>query len=201
MVFKLKTNRKKLIIFFLISTVAVVILYLVGFIHFGKFKTVTYDNGEAKYSLKFYAKHSVTEESPPLFQEDKNYKEIQSRYSINGKDPISLVIRDYPLDYTNNSYLSETCESPMARLATVFNSSINKEINICAESNDPSNVTFYFATFNYEDKRHLVSISQNYDFSGLEMDDNVGQKIEDKIGLQTYIEDIKTIVSSIKPLR
>lgn len=199
---RLNSKYKKYFIIVAASLVALVLLYSIGFISFGKFRTITYDNGNgAKYKLTFYSKHSAAAESPPLYRGEE-YKALNSRYSINGKDPISLTIRSYALDRTDIYQLSETCEAPMSKLVTVFNNSINKEINICAESTDPRLVTFYFATFSYESKKHLVSISQKLDFSSTaEGGTDAAQVIEDKLGLEAYTEDIKSIVSSIKPVQ
>lgn len=214
---KIRDNKKKIIIYGGMAAGITVGLYVAGIISFDKFKTVTYDNGVgSKYEMTFYSKSNQYKQAWLGGEKELNSTELVSRYTKDDKLPITLSIKASPPEDKagNTSMVDESCsDEKNPKVMTAYNPHIQKDINVCAlrlgvDNPSEENDVMYAAVFTYNSKRHNVMISQDIfkqvdNYSPNISDDKLGKeidKLETKTGLKAYQDDLRTILSSIRPL-
>lgn len=186
------SDVKKLIVkavFGLVILGAVVaVLFFSNIITFSEFKTLSYTNSKGtRFQLTFYAKHSSK-------QLQSGNTQLVSKVSKNGKFPVVLSISD-----SNDIGYARVKEcGGYTKAFDVENKALNQTISVCdfgKQSNIPAGV--YVAGISQDNKYYIVTIGQDYSGIGLSSQSEA-QKSLSRFGLDSYQDDIRTIISSIK---
>jgi hypothetical protein len=194
-------NKRKLITWGIVGAsillVVLIALYATNIIGFGTFKSITYKNGRGDtYQLKFYSKYAT--ESTTNKTTDETMKTLVSKVSVDGKFPIFLMA--YSED-GNNMRGYKDC-SNFAKAFEVDNEIIDETIAVCHYTDklvegESFKDKLYIAAFYDNEKTHIILIGQ--DVTKLDNPKNQKEAKEElnKFGMETYREDIETILSSI----
>jgi len=185
-------NPKKLILTGIVVLVLLggifAVLLATNVIVLTKFKNIDYvDLKGNHYSLQFYAKHSTKTLS-------SGTTALVSKVSVDGKFPIFLSI-----DSTNDSGYARAKDcSGYTKVFDVQNDNLNQKISVCnvpTEQNTPNGV--YIAGILYNNKASIVIFSQDLSGADLSSQSSAQQSLP-KFGIDSYQDDIKKIVASIK---
>lgn len=167
------------------------ILVLTNVIALSRFKTIDYTNSHGThYKLEFYTKHS----SKKL---QSGNTQLVSKVSNDGKFPIVLSIDAG----TASGYSRAKNCAGFTEVLDVQNSNLNQTISVCdfgkqVGSRLPAG-TVYIAGFIYNNQYNITTIAQDY--SGINLSSqSAAQQALAEFGLDSYQDDIKAILSSIK---
>lgn len=171
-------------------------LNTLGLLPWASFKTVEYVNGKGDtYSLKFYAKNTIE----PVANNDK-WKALVSKQGKGGKAPIRLEMYDIPAKSDSTGFTNSQVCGGKTPIMTVHNKSANTDVKVCDLSETSSDLPsyIYFATFKNGNKATVMLIMNDLDFETGLKDPKSAKELVKKTGLDTYNDDIKTILASIK---
>ena len=203
-----KKRLKKRLIVGAIILVALILVSLFAYISLSaafKLKTVTYDNGEgSRFNLKFYSIYNTNKVYSSVSEQqqsegvDPNLVALNSKVQLHGKAPIKLFISTSDLTQSNLSRYAKNkgCDTiPVA--FTVHNDYANDDLNVCSISSKGIEL-LYVVAFKDNSKFYVATILQDVDFSKAGSSPQAAQKALALTGLQSYQDDIKEIVASIK---
>lgn len=208
--FKLESKKrlKKRLILGAILSVALVLVPVIVYISLStafKLKTITYDNGEgSQFGLKFYSNYksdkvySLVSAQKQSEGANPNLVALYSKVQLHGKAPIKLFISTSDLTQSNLSRYAKNkgCDTiPVA--FTVHNDYANDDLNVCSISSKGIEL-LYVVAFKDSSKFYVATILQDIDFSKAGSSPQAAQKTLALAGLQSYQDDIKEIVASIK---
>lgn len=166
------------------------ILVFTNIIALSKFKTIDYANSSGThYSLQFYSKHTT-----------KTLKSgntsLVSKVSEGGKYPLTLSIASG--SESGYARAKDCSGSGFTKVFDVQNNNLNQKISVCNFSlGQSASNGVYIAGILYNNQTSIVTISQ--DLSGVDLSSQSGaQQSLSKFGLDSYQDDIKKIVASIK---
>lgn len=190
---KSSLDVKSLIIKAVIGLVVIGIVFAVlvftNIIALSQFKTLGYTNSKGShFQLTFYTKHGTK-------QLQSGNTQLVSKVSKDGKFPITLSISDS----TDSGYARVKDCGSYTKVFEVQNNAHNQTISVCdfgKQGNLPAGGV-YVAGITQNDKYYIITIGQDY--SGIDLSSQSGaQQSLSRFGLDSYQDDIKTIVSSIK---
>lgn len=216
-----KKSRKK---FFTIvalvaiaGTAVIAALIYVNIIPLNKFKTVIYDNGKGNtYSLKFYSRYlikNVNESTRTGTEPDTSnsispgLEELVSKVWVNGKYPLVLWLESNPSTNQNDkAFIKDDCS--LHNLKKAFEAHINyieRDVGVCSIAGDvegkgSSVDIIYLVTFHDTQKNHIAYFAQDADYKKILSSQSEAAKSLPKFDLSVYEDDVKTILSSVKPL-
>ena len=189
--------------------VVLVVLILTNIIALSRFKTINYSNGEgASFKLKFYSKHTLKntfQSQQPTSGANPNLKELVSKVSIDDKYPLTMFISGSPgaSQLSGNgkqAALDNDCtKNGLTKAFEVKMSSINDNVAVCSITSNGI-LIFYIATFRSSDNLYVATVSQDVNWSTVLSNSSSAKQGLDKIGLDTYQDDVTTILSSIQPV-
>jgi hypothetical protein len=164
-------------------------LVFTNIIALSQFKSLNYTNSKGThFQLTFYTKHSTK-------QLQSGNTQLVSKVSKDDKFPLTLSISDS----NENGYARAKDCASFTKVFDVQNSNLNQTISVCdfgKQGNLPAG-TVYVAGFTQNNQQYIVSIGQDYSSIDLSSQSGAQQSLS-RFGLDSYQEDIKTIVSSIK---
>lgn len=184
---------KSLIIEAVIGLVVIGVIFtalvFTNIIALSQFKTLGYTNSKGtRFQLTFYTKHGTK-------QLQSGNAQLVSKVSKDGKFPVALSISDG----TDSGYARVKDCGSYTKVFDVQNNALNQTISVCdfgKQGNLPAGGV-YVAGIAQNDKYYIVTIGQDY--SGIDLSSQSGaQQSLSRFGLDSYQDDIKTIVSSIK---
>jgi hypothetical protein len=204
---KKKSKKKTIAIIVALVLLAVIlgVMYVIGSRHV--MKDVLYDNGlGGKYEMKFYDSHTkkkvpdsvgVTESHAPV-----DIEAMYAQRGASGKAPLGVIVSGSPAAADPAAYDSlKDCKSlPVAM--TVHNEYAGQDLKVCVVQSDGKDV-MYLVAMKDGDTVHKVTFLQDM---GQSMDK--ANKVENEvdvalksIGLKVYRNEVRDILSSLRPLK
>lgn len=165
-----------------------------------RLKSIQYTNDKgSKYSLNFYAAHSVKKLSENFTKEssDLSTTSLVAKHGQQGKYPLALSLWSNEVKPAASSSV-ENCKG-MQKIMSVYNAYADKEVNVCSRTSNDSSEAIYLAYLKKGDKAVLALFIQDWDTKSIK-DKESAHKFLNSVGLTVYDQDIKQIVASIKPL-